>query len=70
MPLTGQPFHGPEAFAELRGGAMQGCLGVEVQLAGEIDHGEKQVTEFVLETPGVTGLQLGRATQGSPGARG
>jgi len=49
---------------------MQGCLGVEVQLAGEIDHGEKQVTEFVLETPGVTGLQLGRATQGSPGARG
>ena len=41
------PFHMPEAPAELVAGPAQGHIRVQLQLTGQIDHAEQQVTELL-----------------------
>ncbi len=52
-------FDGAEATGELLRGGAQGTLGVEVEVAGEVDEGEEHVAIFFLDGCGVAGADGG-----------
>src|SRR4029078_12134895 len=45
--LDGQPLDGLEPDAELVGRGAQREFGVDVEMAGDVDHGEEEVAEVV-----------------------